>query len=241
MKEIDIKELFTMFWSRRKIIYIIVGIALIIGAIYSFFFVEPKYQATTTIILAQSANNTTAVGEVDTITTTDLTLNQKLVSTYSELVKSKNILSDVIEQLKIDKTEDQLKKMITVTAVKDTDLIQIAVRDEDAQLATKIAAKIATVFIDKVAIGVYNINNVQVWDKAEVPTAPYNINHAKDLLIFAAIGVVVSAVYVFIANLLDTTVKTKEDIEEKIGLTVLSVIPVCDFDRTTRPSKGGKK
>lgn len=244
MEELDLKELFNMFWSKKLQIILITLIFVVIGGIYTYMFVDPVYQANTTIILAQSANKTTTTtnGETDTITTSDLTLNQKLVSTYSELIKSKNILSDVIKNLKLDKTEGQLKGSISVSAVKDTDLIQISVRDENPRTAAKIAGEIANVFIEKVANGIYNINNVQVWDKAEVPTGPYNINHIKDIIIFAFIGAVISAIYVIIANMLDTTVRTKEDIEEKLGLSLLTAIPVCNFEHNMiKSSKGGKK
>lgn len=241
MEELDLKELFNIFWSRRVYIAIITAIFFMIGVIYTFIFVTPDYESTTTVILAQSTSKTTETGEAGTITTTDLTLNQKLVSTYSELIKSKNILSEVINNLQIDKTEANLKNHISVSAVKDTDLIKIKVTDENPKTAKTIAAEVANVFIDKVANGVYHINNVQVWDKAEVPTSPYNINHAKDLSLFIFIGIVVSAVYALVANMLDTTVKSQEDIEKKIGLSVLTTIPICDFDYTLEKLKGGRK
>ena len=69
----------------------------------------------------------------------------------------------------------------------------------------------------------------------------YNINHVKDIIIFVFIGIVASVVYVLIANMLDTTIKSKEDIEKKLGLTVLTVIPMCDFEITTKNKKGGKR
>lgn len=244
MEELDLKELFNMFWSKKLIIILIVAIFMVIGGVYSYIFVEPDYAAETTVVLAQSANKTTNLnGEIETtITTNDLTLNQKLVSTYSELIKSQNVLGDVIENLKLDKSVNGLKRSITVSTVKDTDLISIRVTDEDPKLAAKIASEIADVFIDKVANGVYKIDNVQVWDKAEVPKGPYNINHVKDIIIFAFIGLVISAVYVIVANMLDTTIKSKEDIEEKLGLSLLTAIPVCNFESSlTKSKKGGNK
>ena len=57
---------------------------------------------------------------------------------------------------------------------------------------------------------IYKINNVQVVDQAEVSTTPSNVNHTKDVIMFAAIGIVVSIIYVIGANMLDTTVKTAE-------------------------------
>lgn len=242
MEELDLKELLNIFWSRRLYILVIVAIFIVIGVIYSYIFVTPKYQSATTIILAKSSTSSTGNNSGDTITTTDLTLNQKLVSTYTELIKSKNILSEVISNLKIQKTEADLKNNITVSAVKDTDLIKITVADVKPEVAQRIASEIADIFIEKVANGVYNINNVQVWDKAEVATSPYNVNHPKDLVIFAFIGVVIAVIYALIANMLDTSVKNKEDVEKKIGLSVLTTIPLCDFDTTfTKMSKGGKR
>ena len=240
MEELDLKELFSMFWAKKIQIALLIAIFIVIGFIYSFVLLEPKYQSTTSILLAGS--NSSQEDDNTGITSTEMTLNQNLVSTYSELIKSKNILSEVIENLGIDKSEDALKANITVSEVEDTDLIQISVVDEDPTLAQRIAKEIAIVFIEKVANGVYKINNAQVWDAAEVPEVPYNINHAKDLLIFAAAGLVVACIYVLIANMLDTTVKSKEDIERKLGLTVLTSMPLCDFKNTeTRKSKGGRR
>ena len=135
-----------------------------------------------------------------------------------------------------------MKGSITVSAVEDTDLIQIRVTDAEPETAKRIAEEITRVFIEQVANGVYKINNVQVWDAAEVPTEPYNISHAKDLVIFLFIGIVLGVVYALIANMLDTTVKSKEEIEKKLGLSVLTTIPICDFDLSMKTvSKGGRK
>ena len=243
MEELDLKELFNIFWSRKIQIGIIIAIFLVIGFIYTFVFVKPDYASTTTVILAQSTTTTPGTDNgSDTITFNDLTLNQKLVSTYSELIKSPRILSEVISNLHLSKSEEALKGSITVSAVEDTDLIQIRVTDAEPETAKRIAEEIARVFIEQVANGVYKINNVQVWDAAEVPTEPYNISHAKDLVIFLFIGIVLGVVYALIANMLDTTVKSKEEIEKKLGLSVLTTIPICDFDLSMKTvSKGGRK
>lgn len=242
MEELDLKELFNMFWSKRIHIAIITAIFLVIGIIYTYVFVTPDYQSRTTVVLAQSSVKTATSAETETtITTNDLTLNQKLVSTYSELIKSDHILNDVISHLQLNKTTGALRSSITVSTLKDTDLIEIKVTDAIPEQAKEIAEEIADVFIDKVANGVYHIDNVQVWDEAKVPTGPYNINHTKDALIFILVGLVVSAVYVLVANMLDTTVKSKEDIENKLGIPVLTQIPICNFDYTLKSSKGGRK
>ena len=75
------------------------------------------------------------------------------------------------------------------------------------------------------------MENIKPLDDAQVPTAPSNINHVKDLLIFLAGGIVVAIIYVVLANLLDNTVKNSNDIEKAIGINVIAEIPVYEFGR----------
>lgn len=238
MEELDLKELFSMFWTRKVHIILITLIFMVIGAIYSYVFVAPKYMSYTTLLLATSSEDT---NKSSTITTTDITLNNNLVSTYSELIKSKSVLVPVINNLNINKTEDALKEAITVSARKNTQIIEIDVIDSNPTEAKIIADEIAKVFMTQVS-DIYKINNVHVVDEAEIANIPYNINHVKDIVMFAFIGLVVACIYVILANMLDTTVKTKEDVEKKLGLTVLTTIPLNNFDDMMKNNrKGGRR
>lgn len=223
MEEMDLKELFNMFWSKKIQIILIILIFGIIGFIYTIEFITPMYDASTTLVLVSSADETLTTNTM--ITATDVSLNSKLVATYSELIKSKNVLREVISNLNIDLEEEILKNYITVSAVEDTELIEITVRNEEPSNAAVIANEIAEVFTDKVK-EIYNINNVQIVDKAEISSEPANINHAKDVIMFASIGLVIAIIYVIVANLLDTTIKTAEDVETAYNIPVLASIPM---------------
>lgn len=227
MEELDLKELFGIFWAKKVHIILLILIFIVIGFIYSFIFLVPEYQSITQILLAKS-NTTTQDGTSQGMTTSQVTLNQQLVSTYSELVKSESVLTKVRDNLQIDKSIEDLRKNITVSTKDDTEIIQIAVVDQEPKMARNIANEVANVFIEQIAKGYYDMDNVYVVDEAKLEDAPYNINHIKDLVIFGAIGFVIACVYVLIANMLDTTVKSKEDVEKKIGLTVLTTIPLYD-------------
>lgn len=223
MEEMDLKELFNMFWSKKFQIILIILIFSIIGFIYTIEFITPMYDASTTLVLVSSADDTLTTNTM--ITATDVSLNSKLVATYSELIKSKNVLREVISNLNTDLEEDILKNYITVSAVEDTELIEITVRNEEPSNAAVIANEIAEVFTDKVK-EIYNINNVQIVDKAEVSSEPANINHTKDIIMFASIGLVIAIIYVIVANMLDTTIKTAEDVETAYNIPVLVSIPM---------------
>ena len=235
MEELDLKELFQIFWEKRVYIILITLIFLMLGIIYTVGMTTPKYKSSTTLILTKSDSNETTSKD-ESITQTDITLNQKLISTYRELIKSDNVLRSVISNLNLsDTNEETLKKAITVTAVEDTEVIKISVSDENPKQAANLANEIGKVFAEKGA-EIYKINNVYVVDQAEEENAPYNINHVKDVIIFVLLGLVVSVMYALLANILDTTIKSEEDIRKNINLPVIALLPLCEFE-----SKGGRK
>lgn len=232
-EEIDLKELLTLFWNKKTQIILIVLIFILLGVIYTTGFVKPKYTSSTTLLLA--TGNTSS--KTNTITTTDVTLNSKLVSTYSELVKSKKVLRQVIANLNIDVEEEELRKNITVSSVKDTELIEITVSNKNPKYSAQIANEIAKVFSEEVN-EIYNINNIHVVDEAEIAENPSNINISKNVIIFAFVGIVISIAYVLVANMLDTTVKSAEEIEKDYGIPVIAAIPLME---SFESEKGGKK
>ena len=222
MEEIDLVELLKMFW-RKKILIILITILFIgIGYIYTTRFVTPMYTSTTTLVLAsnneKNKSNTTS-------TAAEVAVNTKLVSTYSELIKSQKVLREVVTDTGINITEEQLKKEISIESVSSTSLINISVEDKIPENSSKIANEIANVFTKKVA-EIYNINNVQIVNQAEIPQGPSNINHKKDIVIFGLVGLLVSITYIIIANMLDTTIKSSEELDDIFGLPILASIPM---------------
>lgn len=237
MEEIDLKELFNIFWNKKIQIILVVIVFMVIGAAYSVGLKTPMYSSSATMVLAMSETNEKTKDTENAITTTDITLNSKLVSTYSELIKSKKVLRQVTSNLSIDESAEALKGKIKVNSVEDTEVIKITVTHENPTYAAKIANEITKVFSKEVN-ELYKINNVYIVDEAEVQNSPSNINHVKDVILFGMVGLVLSAAYVFILNMLDNTIKSTEDIEKGFDIPVLATIPLIEsFDN----EKGGKK
>lgn len=241
MEELDLKELLEMFWEKKLQIILITAIFMTIGVVYSLGFVVPKYQSTTTLLLATNSSSDST--GTSSITTTDITVNSKLVSTYSELVRSDKVVRQVMSNLAIDADEEEIRNSVSVTAKSDTEIIEIKVKNEDPVLAAKITNEIAKVFIDSVIKEYYGMENVYVVDEAEIETEPYNINHVKNVAIFTFVGLVIASMYVLIVNMLDTTIKSSEDIEKITGFTVLASIPIYEAidDKNKRKRRGGRK
>lgn len=229
MEELNLKQLINIIWNGKKYIIITIILSVLLGIGYSYFLVTPKYESSTTLVLAKAEEKVS--NEISTgITQTDLNLNKNLVSTYRELIRSKTVIRQVMDNLKItDLKENTLRNNVSVSSVKDTELIEITVRDVNPERATNIANEIAKVFTVQVA-EIYNINNVHVIDKAEVNNVPYNVHHTKDIVVIALIGAILSIACIIILSLLDTTVKTQEDVEKVTGMIILAEIPEISFD-----------
>ena len=124
MEELDLKELIQIFWEKRIQILLITAIFIVLGIIYTVGFVKPKYQSKTSLLLA---TNSSSQSNANGITTNDLTLNSKLVSTYSDMVSGNKIIREVIKNLGMNLQEDDVKKSISVKARDNADMIDIIV------------------------------------------------------------------------------------------------------------------
>ena len=218
MEEINLEELF--YYFRNKISWIIIAIILAIGIGNTFTILTrtPMYKSSTTMVLVNENKDSS------TYNTTEQQLNKNLVGTYSEIIKSRMILETVISNLKLDYTSSELASNISVDAVDDTEIIQVSVSDANAKEATSIANEIAKVFMEKIQ-KIYNLNNVSIIDKAEDSIAPYNVNYLKDNAIYILVGLVLSCGTIFIFFYFDTTIKSSEEIESKLGLNVIGSVP----------------
>ena len=218
MEEIDLKEMFDYFLGKISWIIIAVALAVAIGNVYTTFTRVPMYKSTTSLVLVSENKDSTSYN------TSEQQLNKNLVGTYSEIIKSKTILKEVISNLDLEYSVATLQNRITVSSITNTEIIQITVADPDPKVASKIANQMATVFVKEIP-KFYKLNNVTVLDKAEANERPYNVNFIKDNAIYVMIGLVLSCGVIFIFFYFDTTIKTSEEIEKKLGLNVIGIVP----------------
>ena len=123
MEEIDLTELLSYFKSKLWLVIGIVFLILLLGNLYSVFLKTPIYKSSSTIVIASnnSSNNIQ----------TDITVNQKLVGTYKEIVKSRSVVEEVIKELELDYSYGELYNNIFVESVTDTEILKISVTNKD--------------------------------------------------------------------------------------------------------------
>mgnify|MGYP000287786138 FL=1 len=218
MEEFNISEFIKYYFS----LIVIVILFIILGAVGSWYYTDyiqvPMYKSQTSLVLTRAGDST------GSITQNDISLNKNLVATYREIIKSRRILSNVISNLNLDITEKELSDKVSVTSSNDTELIVISVVDKDSKLARNIANEIAKVFKEEITT-IYNIENISIVDVAIKAKDAYNVNPLKQYVIGIGSGFLIGSLIITVMFYFDDSIKKPEDIEEKVGLSVLSTVP----------------
>ena len=218
-KYIDMKKILNIILSKKIFIALIILLSLVMSYFYSYYYKKPQYNSSVTVLLTGDE----AQGEKQ-VTQTDLNLNSGLISTYGSIAKSANVLSKVIENLGLDISVQNLQKNLTVAEIKNTQFLKITVENSNPETAMKIANEISKVFVEQIKT-IYNIQNINIIDTAEISNTPCNINHIKDMAIALMAGIFASGVLILILYILDDTIKSEKDIPVNLKLETIGTIP----------------
>lgn len=215
----DMKKILNIISSKKIFIALIILLSLVMSYFYSYYYKKPQYNSSVTVLLTGDE----AQGKKQ-VTQTDLNLNSGLISTYGSIAKSANVLSKVIENLGLDISVRNLQKNLTVAEIKNTQFLKITVENQNPETAMKIANEISTVFVEQIKT-IYNIQNINIIDTAEISNTPCNINHIKDMAIALMAGIFTSGVLILILYILDDTIKSEKDIPVNLKLETIGTIP----------------
>lgn len=219
-EDIDFKRILEIMFSKKIFIILILLLSITLGYVYSYYYKQPEYESSVTILLVADENKTEKE-----LTQTDLSINSSLISTYSSIVKSTNVMQKTIDNLELDMTTSKLQKNIEAKQIDKTQFLKITVRNSNPEVAKDIANELSKVFTEQIK-EIYNIENISIVDKAEIENEPCNINHIKDMAIFVFAGIFASMVLVMAIYLFDDTIKDEKDIEKNIKLKNIGILPI---------------
>ena len=231
--EIDLREIFSVLLSHLGIIILsglVLGLVAIVGTKV---FITPQYQSVTKMYVLAKQNN-------DTLTSADMQTSTLLTKDYAELIKSRTVTEGVIAQLNLDLTHEELLKKMAVDSATDTRILSITVTDADPYEACKIANAIRDVAANHIK-NVMDIDAVNVVETANIPDQQSSPSISKNGIIGVLLGVLLSVAIILIAYISNDTVKTQEDVEKYLGLSVLGTIPLTETDRKKKKKKQKQK
>ena len=219
--EIDLGEVFHLLLSKLGVI-ILSGIVFCLAAVMgTMLLITPKYESTTKIVVLSKQDS-------GTLTNQDIQTSTSLTKDYAELIKSRTVTEGVIAQLNLD----MLLKKLSVDTPTDTRVVSITVTDTDPYTAAQIANAVRDI-ASKHIQQVMDIKAVNVVETANIPDEPSSPSVPKNGVIGGLLGILLAVAVVIIVYLTNDTVKTPEDVEKYLGLSVLGTIPYS--------SKMGKK
>ncbi|MCR5223934.1 MAG: polysaccharide biosynthesis tyrosine autokinase [Bacilli bacterium] len=220
MEEIDIKEFFK-YLLKHLLLVILIPI-LLVGCVvlYDSSLKTPMYSTYSTLVLVASSSTDTTNS---TLNNNDVTLNQKLVATYREFIKSKLVLEQVIDKLNLNMNVEQLSKHVKVEAITDTVIIKITVENADPNTTQAITNAIASVF-SKEVVDKFEIDNVAIIDTAAYPEKVSNDTLVRDIILAVAVGLIGTTGILFVIYYFDDTVKYHENLEFEADIPVIGKI-----------------
>ena len=217
--EIDVFAMLKTLWKRKFSIVLVALVFAIAAFGYSAFLAKKEYQSTSRIYVVSRQNQ-----DNNALTNSDLQAGSYLVKDYREIILSQNVLSQAIEELKLDLTPAELSKKISVSVPTDTRILSITAKDGDPKEAARIANGLRNVAAEKI-ISVTKVSDVTTLDEAEVPQSPSSPNIRRNVLLGFVAGAGLIVVLLVVVEVLDDRVKRPEDVEELMGLPLLGVVP----------------
>ncbi|MBZ1354947.1 Wzz/FepE/Etk N-terminal domain-containing protein [Streptococcus sp. HMSC072G04] len=217
--EIDVFAMLKTLWKRKFSIVLVALVFAIAAFGYSAFLAKKEYQSTSRIYVVSRQNQ-----DNNALTNSDLQAGSYLVKDYREIILSQNVLSQAIEELKLDMTPAELSKKISVSVPTDTRILSITAKDGDPKEAARIANGLRNVAAEKI-ISVTKVSDVTTLDEAEVPQSPSSPNIRRNVLLGFIAGAGLMVVLMVVVEVLDDRVKRPEDIEELMGFTLLGIVP----------------
>ncbi len=222
MIEIDLQELFGLVLHRFWLIFVCGLVTGIVGLLVSKFVLIPQYESTTKVYILNRQDN-------NTLTYSDMQLGTQLTKDYAQLIKSRDVLEQVISDATLEESYGSFAKRVKVETLSDTRIIAITVTDDDPVMAQYLADAVRKEAAEHIK-NVMAIEAVNVAEMANLPGAPSSPNIPKWTVIGFLIGAFACAMIIIIRYLVDDTVKTSEDVEKYLGLSTLAMIPTKEED-----------
>jgi len=231
-RELDIGLLLRALLKKTRYIVLITVFVAVIGVAVSVLTTKPQYEAKAKLIV----NSNT---ERPDVTTDQLAASMKLVDTCTAIIGSRTVLMPIIQALNLPDSSDSLASRISVESVNDTMVMEITVRYGDVETAKAITAKILEV-APPVIVETIEAGSVKTVEDVHASNQPISLSITSTVVIYAALGFMLSCGLFAALHLLDNTFQTEYDIRQTLDLPVLGVIPAVDSCSKKREKARGE-
>ena len=227
----NISEVLDGIKDKYKNIVLIVLSFLLISSIYNIFFINKEYEANVKIFIGkQKFKNIT-----ETYNNEEINLYQRLITTYSEVIKSKKLINESIKGSKMNYLQDKYKNInydllmenLTVNPIANTQIIEIKYKSLNPQQSYDLLYSITENLISY-SKELYPNVNITILEQVRVNLKPLMNKKLTIIGLGLMLGLIVGIGGIIGVMYLNNTYKNQKSLEEEIGLTVIGVIPKID-------------
>lgn len=221
------KSIFDIMRILKKRWKIILAFTLAISVgifLMTIIFIKPQYEATTKMFIGKDTNLSEGYDS------NDINLYQQLSKTYSELIESRNTIISAIELAGIDKSPEEVSKNLNVFSMEGTQIIKISYRSEDPEDTFNFINSISDEFIQRATYLIPNVN-IQVLENAIYPEKSVSPNIPLTIVISVFMGMIIGIGVSTLFEMIDSTYKGKDQLEEEFRIPVIGEIPKFREDK----------
>lgn len=219
-ESIRIEEIINILLKRWKMILSITLLATLTAGIISFFVIAPKYEASTKVFIGKEK---TASNDQN-YNNSDIQMYQQLLKTYAEVIKTNALVEKAINAGEFDLKAKDVLGGLTVTPAANTQILEITYISKDRNLSKEVLDSITNQFI-KTSTELIPNGNVKIVEPAELPENPASPNKKLNIAVAFLLGLMISVGLAFLLEFLDNTFKSKEQLEQILGIPVIGAIP----------------
>ncbi|MBQ9116879.1 MAG: hypothetical protein IJY04_07620 [Clostridia bacterium] len=216
----DILAVLLKRWWMILLVTLLCG-ALVFG--YAYITYTPVYQSTAKMYVNNDASD---IGNMVSISQSDIMAAQQLVNTYCQIIESRLTLEAVIKEAELSYTYEQLLSMISCGSVNETEVFYISVVCGDPGEAKAITNTIVKVLPEKIT-DVVEGSSVRTVDEA-VEGRELSPGFATKAVIGAILGLILSCGIFFVLDILvNDTIQSEDWMADtyKDDIPLLAVIP----------------
>lgn len=237
--EIDLWEIFYALRAKLWLILLALFLGGSIGTAYSKVVLTPQYTSTSMVYILSKETTLTSLA--------DLQLGSQLAKDYKVLVTSRPVLQEVIDTLELDMGYGALKGALVLNNPADTRILSISIEDPDPARAKAIVDSVAKISAKHIG-DIMEITPPKIIEEGIVSTVKSSPHTAKNAMMGGLLAAMFVCGLVVLQVILNDTIRTEEDVEKYLRLSVLAAVPEWEEkkesdmkNRKKKRKKGGDR
>ena len=214
--EIDLWEIFFALRARLWVILLALILGGGIATAYSKVILTPKYTSTSMVYILSKETTLTSLA--------DLQLGSQLAKDYKVLVTSRPVLQEVIDTLELDMEYGGLKGALVLNNPADTRILSISIEDPDPARAKAIVDSVAKISAKHIG-DIMEITPPKIIEEGIVSGSKSSPHTAKNAILGGFAAAMLVCGLVVLQVILNDTIRTEEDVEKYLRLSVLAAVP----------------